>query len=293
MKGVSRMLDDILQWLINNKEWIFSGIGVFIIGLVISIITKRKSKTKSHLNIVEGSNNITLIGSKNTISMKTPASGSTSTSSLIADGSGNDLGDEEQANENQKNNEHREDKDYLLSMQKLRLENKPSVDFDVNQKYYERWQNFDTYKILCDRIFHMESADKYQIIQCKEAEIPKENENVFVYPIEIKNNGAGNARYGRLELEFNGGARTLMLSSLNMEKQEKIVIAFTFSQTLLGSDIEIKFSAYYEDIFGNLYCSGMTIKSNNSQIRFTPQKTTLKHLGEEMKSITVATTPPE
>ena len=33
-----------MQWMIDNKEWLFSGIGVFIITVVISIFT---NKTKS------------------------------------------------------------------------------------------------------------------------------------------------------------------------------------------------------------------------------------------------------
>ena len=35
-----------MEWILENKEWIFSGIGVFIIGLIITLFTrKRKSKS--------------------------------------------------------------------------------------------------------------------------------------------------------------------------------------------------------------------------------------------------------
>jgi len=36
-----------MEWIISNKEWIFSGIGVFIIGLVISIFRKNVNKKKT------------------------------------------------------------------------------------------------------------------------------------------------------------------------------------------------------------------------------------------------------
>lgn len=32
-----------MQWLINNREWVFSGIGVFILTLIISFLFKKKS----------------------------------------------------------------------------------------------------------------------------------------------------------------------------------------------------------------------------------------------------------
>lgn len=35
-----------MNWIIENKEWIFSGIGVFIIGLIATFLT-RKERTKS------------------------------------------------------------------------------------------------------------------------------------------------------------------------------------------------------------------------------------------------------
>lgn len=34
-----------MDWIVENKEWIFSGIGVFVLGLVISIFA-RKGKVK-------------------------------------------------------------------------------------------------------------------------------------------------------------------------------------------------------------------------------------------------------
>lgn len=34
-----------MQWIIDNKEWIFSGAGVFILSLIIGLIIKRKSSS--------------------------------------------------------------------------------------------------------------------------------------------------------------------------------------------------------------------------------------------------------
>ncbi|MDR0332637.1 MAG: hypothetical protein LBI15_04160 [Dysgonamonadaceae bacterium] len=33
-----------MEWIINNKEWIFSGIGVAVISLIIALLARRKSK---------------------------------------------------------------------------------------------------------------------------------------------------------------------------------------------------------------------------------------------------------
>lgn len=35
-----------MQWMIDNKEWLFSGIGIFVITLLISIFTRKKSDIK-------------------------------------------------------------------------------------------------------------------------------------------------------------------------------------------------------------------------------------------------------
>lgn len=34
-----------MEWIINNKEWIFSGIGVTFISLIIGLLWKNKSTT--------------------------------------------------------------------------------------------------------------------------------------------------------------------------------------------------------------------------------------------------------
>ena len=36
-----------MQWLLTNKEWIFSGIGVSIIGVLISLFFSRKKPSQS------------------------------------------------------------------------------------------------------------------------------------------------------------------------------------------------------------------------------------------------------
>jgi len=35
-----------MQWIIENKDWIFSGIGVFIISLVIGLFAKKYTSSK-------------------------------------------------------------------------------------------------------------------------------------------------------------------------------------------------------------------------------------------------------
>ena len=32
-----------MECIINNKEWVFSGIGVFILGLIVTLLTKKNS----------------------------------------------------------------------------------------------------------------------------------------------------------------------------------------------------------------------------------------------------------
>lgn len=59
-------IKDIASYLCDNKEWIFSGIGVSVIGLIIGFIAKKKrddtnqNKQSSFLNF--GSNVTQIIG---------------------------------------------------------------------------------------------------------------------------------------------------------------------------------------------------------------------------------------
>ena len=46
-----------MNWIIDNKEWIFSGIGVFILTLIIGLFFKNKSKS-SKLNLKSGNKSI-------------------------------------------------------------------------------------------------------------------------------------------------------------------------------------------------------------------------------------------
>lgn len=40
-----------MSWIIENKEWLFSGVGVIIIGAIISYFWKKKTKSKrSHVD---------------------------------------------------------------------------------------------------------------------------------------------------------------------------------------------------------------------------------------------------
>jgi hypothetical protein len=35
-----------MQWIIDNKEWIFSGAGIFILTLIIGVFVKKSSTSK-------------------------------------------------------------------------------------------------------------------------------------------------------------------------------------------------------------------------------------------------------
>ena len=59
---------ELVDWILNNKHWIFSGIGVLIISLIIGIIIK-----KNHTIIMKqksGNNSINIQSSGNTIDKK-------------------------------------------------------------------------------------------------------------------------------------------------------------------------------------------------------------------------------
>jgi predicted tellurium resistance membrane protein TerC len=55
-----------MDWIINNKEWIFSGIGVFIIAFVLKIFLSRNNRTiKQIQNTGKESTNIQSAGDIN------------------------------------------------------------------------------------------------------------------------------------------------------------------------------------------------------------------------------------
>lgn len=31
-----------MQWLMDNKEWVFSGIGIFVISVIVGVVTKKQ-----------------------------------------------------------------------------------------------------------------------------------------------------------------------------------------------------------------------------------------------------------
>lgn len=35
-------MSEIWNWLVDNKEWVFSGVGVFVLGLVVAILRRKK-----------------------------------------------------------------------------------------------------------------------------------------------------------------------------------------------------------------------------------------------------------
>ncbi len=55
-------MDTILNWIGNNKEWFFSGLGVFLLGLIITIITKVNYKIKNNQKIGNNSQGIQVGG---------------------------------------------------------------------------------------------------------------------------------------------------------------------------------------------------------------------------------------
>jgi plastocyanin domain-containing protein len=60
--GVSQLLGIIsknhrlMEWILDNKEWIFSGIGVFIIGLIIAFFSRKKKNKSIKMKQKSGSN---------------------------------------------------------------------------------------------------------------------------------------------------------------------------------------------------------------------------------------------
>lgn len=52
-----------MEWIVENKNWIFSGIGVFVIGLIINSI--RKQNTKSQIQ-KSGDNSINIQSGRDT-----------------------------------------------------------------------------------------------------------------------------------------------------------------------------------------------------------------------------------
>ena len=52
-----------MNWFLNNCEWIFSGIGVFVIGLIITIFRKKKKKNFSQYQ-KSGKNSINIQASR-------------------------------------------------------------------------------------------------------------------------------------------------------------------------------------------------------------------------------------
>lgn len=48
-------MNSVIEWLIKNKEWVFSGVGVVIIGIIVSFLLKRKpDKQSTQKSIYEG-----------------------------------------------------------------------------------------------------------------------------------------------------------------------------------------------------------------------------------------------
>lgn len=46
-----------MQWIIDNKDWIFSGVGIFIITLIIGVFARKQSSSKQTQKSGSSSNN--------------------------------------------------------------------------------------------------------------------------------------------------------------------------------------------------------------------------------------------
>lgn len=44
-----------MSWIIENKEWIFSGVGATVIGIIITIIIQKKDLNKKNKNLKQKS----------------------------------------------------------------------------------------------------------------------------------------------------------------------------------------------------------------------------------------------
>ncbi|MCL2400183.1 MAG: hypothetical protein FWC91_10655 [Defluviitaleaceae bacterium] len=64
-------MNDIIYWINNNREWFFSGLGVFLLSIVGTYFFKRKNNhnkaNEDRKNEISGDNNWTLIGDQNTV----------------------------------------------------------------------------------------------------------------------------------------------------------------------------------------------------------------------------------
>jgi hypothetical protein len=49
-----------MQWLIDNKEWVFSGIGVFVLSLFLQFLFNKKESKSIKQKIKSGKNSINI-----------------------------------------------------------------------------------------------------------------------------------------------------------------------------------------------------------------------------------------
>lgn len=54
-----------MNWIIDNKEWLFSGLGIFLITLIIGIFKKRGSSNSQSLKSGSNSTNVQAKGDVN------------------------------------------------------------------------------------------------------------------------------------------------------------------------------------------------------------------------------------
>lgn len=54
-----------MEWIIQNKEWLFSGVGLAIIGGIWDFLKKEKPDNKYYQSINSGNNSTNIQGGKN------------------------------------------------------------------------------------------------------------------------------------------------------------------------------------------------------------------------------------
>lgn len=47
-------MNDIWDWLIDNKEWVFQGVGVFFLGLLVTFLWRKRDSEKGDTIVTHG-----------------------------------------------------------------------------------------------------------------------------------------------------------------------------------------------------------------------------------------------
>lgn len=188
---------------------------------------------------------------------------------------------EERAIEIENQETLRKDKEYKFELRRLRLAVKPSLDFNLNYENVIFIKGKDT-KVICEKILHFKTSCDFELINSysSEAIIP-EASNLTIFPITITNSGIGVARFSRIEIDC-GGKRSSIASIRCFNVNEPINLAISFLPEAMNN-VHIMLEAYYEDIYGCLYKSGLLFSDENGVFSIAPERTNLLILGKEIE----------